>query len=150
MRKSYSEVFALVDPSKDQLEVINNHFRRYMPTSQRYRQVTLFLALCRAAGIQVLDAPRDRSTRKPVAGSKPKAPKAVAARVIRDNSDVPTSYESGNLRTQYLQALIETVRHMGSRGEVPPQDLLVRIEKLLDVSNDPGGEIAGEDAREST
>jgi hypothetical protein len=136
VRHAYSEVWASgVDPSHDQLDVINNHFRRYAPTSQRYRQVTLFLALCREAGIEVLDAPRDRSTRKPVAPSATKKVKSEKVpHVARDNIVVPAVSPPADLRTQYLQVLVDTVRHIGERGEVPPRDLLERIETLLGVA----------------
>ena len=135
LRAAYADVLAIVDPSRDQLDTIINHFRRYLPTSQRNRQVTLFLGLCREAGIPVLDAPRERSTRKPIGG-------ALARRGNKATGDkVPTTpaankvgvapVPAGDLRTQYVQSLVETVRHMGARGEIPSDELLNRIERLL-------------------
>ena len=38
-----------------------NAFEKYLPRSQHGRQVTLFLGLCREAGIPALDLPRRRS-----------------------------------------------------------------------------------------
>jgi hypothetical protein len=135
VRAAYAEVLAIVDPSRDQLDTITNHFRRYLPTSQRGRQVTLFLGLCREAGIPLLDAPRERRTRRPIVGTVPRRGEKRAGDQVPSTPRAKTVSAAiapiGDLRTQYVQSLLEAVRHIGARGEVPPTDLLDRIEKLL-------------------
>jgi hypothetical protein len=51
LRAAYADVFAFVDPSKDDTIRIRDAFRGYQPTSQQDRMVNLFLGLCSAAGI---------------------------------------------------------------------------------------------------
>ncbi|MBZ0215153.1 MAG: DUF5343 domain-containing protein [Fimbriimonadaceae bacterium] len=51
LKAAYADVFAFVDPSKDDTIRIRDAFRGYQPTSQQDRMVNLFLGLCSAAGI---------------------------------------------------------------------------------------------------
>ncbi|MGD0248110.1 MAG: DUF5343 domain-containing protein [Candidatus Limnocylindrales bacterium] len=60
VREAYSADFARLDPGQDPQPKIVSAFQRYEPRSQTERMVMLFLGLCRASGIPVLDAPRDR------------------------------------------------------------------------------------------
>jgi hypothetical protein len=61
VRDAYADDFARVDPAQDAQPRIIAAFRRYQPRSQTDRMVMLFLGLCRAAGMPVLDAPRERA-----------------------------------------------------------------------------------------
>jgi hypothetical protein len=81
LQKAYADVFKRVDPSKDSQVLIENVFRRYSPAAQRSRMVTLFLSLCREAGIPTLDTPRKRETKQPIAGSRRNRPPVQAAPV---------------------------------------------------------------------
>lgn len=60
VRDAYKEVFEEIDPGGALQDQIEEVFGRYSPTSQHSRQVTLFLGLCKEAGIQTLDPPRER------------------------------------------------------------------------------------------
>jgi hypothetical protein len=76
LRDAYAEDFNRVNPSQDPQARIVAAFRRYQPRSQTDRMVMLFLGLCRAAGIPVLDAPRERQMQgaarpRPVARREP-------------------------------------------------------------------------------
>ena len=62
IRCAYTEVFVSIDPSQDSQANIVNFFRRYTPASQRERMVTFFLGMCREAGIDTLDVPRQRTS----------------------------------------------------------------------------------------
>jgi hypothetical protein len=64
LREAYRDVFEKVDPSQDQQQVIINAFRRFEPASQHYRMATLFLGLCREAGMPILEEPRRRDVQK--------------------------------------------------------------------------------------
>ena len=70
VRKAYAEDFESVDPSVDPQQQIMNAFQRYIPRSQHSRQVTLFLGLCREAGISTLDVPRRRGMQSKVQGRR--------------------------------------------------------------------------------
>jgi hypothetical protein len=60
VREAYAADFARLDPAQDTQPRIVSAFQRYEPRSQIERMVMLFLGLCRAAGIPVLDPPRER------------------------------------------------------------------------------------------
>lgn len=60
VREAYASDFARLDPAQDPQPRIVSAFQRYEPRSQIERMVMLFLGLCRAAGIPVLDPPRER------------------------------------------------------------------------------------------
>jgi hypothetical protein len=60
VREAYATDFARLDPGQDPQPRIVSAFQRYEPRSQTERMVMLFLGLCRAAGIPVLDPPRER------------------------------------------------------------------------------------------
>ncbi|MGI8872028.1 MAG: DUF5343 domain-containing protein [Candidatus Limnocylindria bacterium] len=66
VRDAYAEDFARLDPATDPQSRIIAAFRRYQPRSQSPRMVMLFLGLSRAAGLPVLDAPRERSMQQAI------------------------------------------------------------------------------------
>ncbi|MBI2855253.1 MAG: DUF5343 domain-containing protein [Chloroflexi bacterium] len=68
VHRAYAEEFQSVDPRVDPQERIMNAFQRYIPRSQHGRQVTLFLGLCREAGIATLDVPRKRGMQSQIQG----------------------------------------------------------------------------------
>jgi len=136
VRSGYREVFKVIDPAKDTQFVIDNHFRRYSPQSQRHRMITLFLALCREAGIPTIDTPRQRKMKGGVGGSSiarrvpplkfQTGPEAV---LPPPGSDMASPQETvSSLRREYIAALIERIKHQES---IDPS-LLDRVEKLLE------------------
>jgi len=81
LNEVYADDFARVDPAKDSQATIIDAFQPYEPRSQTARMVMLFLGLCRAAGMEVLEAPRER---KMQAGHKKPAKRSPAKRVRSD------------------------------------------------------------------
>lgn len=100
VRNAYATDFERVDPAQDPQARIEAQFRRYEPRSQTTRMVMLFLGLCRAAGMAVLDSPRERqmqgaarpsrSARATPARSTPRGPTAAPARQ-EQRRDEPTA-----------------------------------------------------------
>ena len=141
VRSAYREVFQIIDPVKDSQSVIDNHFRRYQPTSQRSRMVTLFLALCREAGVATLDVPRERSSKAAPSSQRGKAsqtrPKsttdATNGQTVRSPaaSQPMTIPSMTELRRTYIAALIEQIRQPGALNQEMATELLERIERLL-------------------
>jgi hypothetical protein len=81
IREAYAADLTRVDPAQDTQATVESQFRRYQPRSQTMRMVMLFLGLCRAAGMPVLDAPRQRAMRQaPAATSRQPRPTAVPSR----------------------------------------------------------------------
>jgi hypothetical protein len=69
VRNAYEVDFARIDPAQDSQRQIIDAFRPYQPRSQTNRMVMLFLGLCREAGMEVKDAPRERPMGATVARS---------------------------------------------------------------------------------
>ncbi len=80
VRAAYASILTIVDPSADGDVAINDAFRHYEPAGQRPRMVSLFLGLCREAGI-VTGGPVER---------KPRARKEPAATVSGRRTAHPT------------------------------------------------------------
>ena len=64
VRKSYIEVFKIVDPAQDMYEQVHDAFRGFDPANQRQKMVRLFLGLCEEAGIVPPQPKRHRTSRK--------------------------------------------------------------------------------------
>lgn len=141
LRSSYQEAFRVIDPSKDSIMTIDNHFRRYEPISQRKRMVLLFLGLCNEAGIPTLDKPRERGTKRPIAGPRKAAtatgvPTRAVGAARSDDQILGTATPSVTyLRRQYIAALIERVRQTSESDTELSAELLDRIERLLQAED---------------
>jgi hypothetical protein len=61
--RSYAIIFRAVNPTEDTRVKIYNAFRTMRPQGQWDRMTTLFLGLCRAAGMDVKEAPPNRGAR---------------------------------------------------------------------------------------
>jgi Family of unknown function (DUF5343) len=61
LRGAYADIFAFVDPSKDEDTRVRDAFRSYQPIGQQPRMVRLFMNLCAAAGL-IADKPARAAT----------------------------------------------------------------------------------------
>jgi len=61
LERSYASIFRAVNPETDTRQRILNAFRTMKPRGQWDRMTTLFLGLCREAGMEVKEAPPVRS-----------------------------------------------------------------------------------------
>jgi hypothetical protein len=93
VQEAYAPDFARIDPGQDPQPKIMSAFQRYEPRSQVYRMVMLFLGLCRAAGIPVLDPPRDRQMQASVrSGPRPSVSRAQpSVRPARSRASAPST-----------------------------------------------------------
>jgi len=64
VRNAYAQIFAIVDPAENSDIEIADAFRGLQPEAQRERMITLFLGLCREAGIVSGRAPEARPRRR--------------------------------------------------------------------------------------
>ncbi|MDE2939714.1 MAG: DUF5343 domain-containing protein [Chloroflexota bacterium] len=64
VRNAYGSVFTIVDPTQDDETAVNDAFRQFTPPAQRERMVTLFLGLCREAGMAVSQTTRRRASER--------------------------------------------------------------------------------------
>jgi uncharacterized protein DUF5343 len=96
LKGTYAEVFTFVDPMKDDETRIRDAFRSYHPIGQQSRMVSLFVALCKAAGLiaekssrparaggTIAPAPRQRTIVKRIVAERfkdsPRHPSALPA-----------------------------------------------------------------------
>lgn len=68
---AYLDIIAIAPPEVSTRPQLANAFRPYSPASQHDRMITLFLALCKEAGMAVAQPAKDSSTR-PATGGVPK------------------------------------------------------------------------------
>lgn len=111
IREAYKTVFTYVDPADDDTIKLNNVFRQhYNPQAQRTRMVTLFLGLCREAGIVSgsLPEPRLRTKRPPASKEhtvrQNKVPRMVQMPEVEQTSlfQAPPSPSLAQTRAAYI------------------------------------------------
>jgi hypothetical protein len=89
IRDAYAVVLRAVDPATDDRAKVTNAFRTMKPSGQWGRMVTLFLGLCSAAGIEVVDP----VTNRPGKGTPPKergaSTRRTAPRRVIQNTTTP-------------------------------------------------------------
>jgi hypothetical protein len=116
IREAYREDFARIDPAQDPQSKIIEAFRRYQPRSQTSRMVMLFLGLCRAGGIPLLDAPRERKMQPKPTGTRARRT-AVAS---SPGEPMRASGVGGNFLDNFLSR--------GGGGSAPPSTLFAITE----------------------
>ena len=91
VRSAYGADFERIDPTQETQAKIAEAFRRYEPRSQTMRMVTLFLGLAKAAGIPVMDAPRDRGVQTARPAARPTGRPRPAAATPRARASALTT-----------------------------------------------------------
>jgi hypothetical protein len=85
LRKSYSDIFKIVDPKTSTEPIIDDAFRGFDPSRQRDRMVSLFIGLCQEAGLRegepsISEQPARSENREPIKRKDPK-PNQVGAKI---------------------------------------------------------------------
>lgn len=111
LQSAYSDVFAYVDPAKDERSRVSDAFRSNTPFGQRERMASLFLALCAYAGIidekpRAPRLPRSPGNRQPTNGRK--------ERTKPDEHRPPSVSINAREQPSFLKMLIEEVPEPGS------------------------------------
>ena len=89
IQQAYREDFQRIQPGEDDQTKIIDAFRRYKPRSQTSRMVMLFLGMCRAAGIPVRDAPRERRMAQTKLEARPRKSAAPKSNPVRSTAGDP-------------------------------------------------------------
>jgi hypothetical protein len=98
IRHAYAPVFEVVDPTVASHESVEDAFRRFTPSGQRDRMVSLFMGLLAEAGL-IAEVPRkkggprpSRATKRPTVPKAAPSPVAVEAPPVAANAPVRLSY----------------------------------------------------------
>lgn len=106
VEKAYADLFSRLDVTRDSREHIRNYFARNYSASQADKATTLFLDLCREAGIPVAEELAKETRRTPVARSAPT--KTEERSLSPPHATARGSATLGDLREAYLRRLIES------------------------------------------
>jgi hypothetical protein len=101
IRKSYEVIFRAADPTQDDRSKVLVAFKVMRPEGQWTRMVTLFLGLCKAAGMDVKDPPKDR----PAASESKKARSERKAQKAKRKTDADTTPQPLALPPAHSRAL---------------------------------------------
>ena len=149
VRRAYSDLFSVVDPSRNGREHIKNFFARNYSPATAERATALFLDLCGEAGIPTLEEKTPTATKEKRSPSKSKTTSAkVGIEETREKvmePEIPLSDDE--LRRMYIGNLINKISSpdtVGKDAEATKAEAelrraeLDRIEKLLGIT--PKGE----------
>ena len=124
LRGTYAEVFSFTDPATDPADKIRDAFRTYEPRGQQARMVTLFLGLCKAAGIvpEGQEKPRQREPRQ--------KPQVQVRRKPKPQQGAP----GGASIPQALGGLLATLPKSGQWTKAQRDDFSKTFQAVLDYS----------------
>ncbi|MEX1107870.1 MAG: DUF5343 domain-containing protein [Dongiaceae bacterium] len=92
LRTAYTDIFAFVDPGKDDEVRVRDAFRTYQPVGQQARMVTLFLGLCAAAG---LTPERSQQPKAQMSQRLSSSPPQIKRNVSKRNSSISSGHGVG-------------------------------------------------------
>jgi hypothetical protein len=140
---AYTPVFTIVNPSEATELQIFDAFRCYQPEAQRARMISLFLGLCREAGL-IPGAPNERRprTRRPLDSKRPSAG-ARPGNAVHEQSVPPLDDSRGDQAPDYqlVQALVHQLpkhgRWTAARRDRWIQALIANVDLLVDITEEP-------------
>lgn len=160
VREAYGRILQIVNPAEDSNTAIEDAFRGYDPAGQRPGMVSLFLALCREAGIMAGGAVERRPrSRKSAQGSTASNLKAFAANSstaqakssASDDPALSASDSSGSGELADYRLLVHMISQLPRHGRWTQDrrdrwiqamsanvDLLIEIEEAGARGPDPG------------
>jgi hypothetical protein len=108
LKGAYADIFSYVDPAKDSETRIRDAFRTYQPRGQQERMVSLFTALCAAAGMAAAKSPEQATSTTAGTSSRARTPlrRSVTDRVKEVHRHKPDN--AGTL-PQPLAGLLATL-----------------------------------------
>ncbi|MGB6838606.1 MAG: DUF5343 domain-containing protein [Dehalococcoidia bacterium] len=150
VRAAYAPVFTVVDPAQDNEIALHDAFRHYHPQAQRSRMVTLFLGVCREAGIIPGGPPRRKAKmRRQTEGRAAERP---PAQVVRPKSiesaeavgqPTITQTEGGpdyRLVSAVMQQLPKDGKWTKARRDKWIEAVAANVDLLIEVIEEANGE----------
>jgi len=145
IRAAYEPVFTVADPAEDDETTIHDAFRHYQPERQRGRMVTLFLGLCREAGI-ISGGPIQRRQRVR-RGTAERPPARTRPQVAREetpepSAEIPVAHSDAGIDYRLISALMQQLPKDGkwtrSRRDRWVQTMTAAVDLLIEIVNEGG------------
>jgi len=144
LRSAYAPVFTIVDPAQDDEVAVQDAFRQYEPQAQRGRMVTLFLSLCREAGLlpqgMVERAiPRQRehaATRRRTISSAPRRSGPPTPTQQEETSPAELSGPDFRLVAAVMQQLPKDGKWTRARREKWIQAVTASVDLLVEITEE--------------
>jgi len=143
LRSAYAPIFTIVDPAQDDEGAVQDAFRQYEPQAQRARMVTLFVNLCREAGL-FPEGPLERTTprqRAQVVGRRRaplSAPRRQGPSTPTQQEETPPADFSGpdyRLVAALMQQLPKDGKWTRERRDRWVQALSASVDLLVEVTD---------------
>ena len=145
IRAAYAPIFTIVDPAQDGDIALHDAFRQYEPKAQRTRMVTLFLGLCREAGIVAGGPParRARTRRTQVIKPEPiRSAEKIGRPEVKQEESAPT--DSGGADYRLLAALMQQLPKDGrwskARRDRWIQAVSASVDLLVEITEENSGD----------
>jgi len=144
VRAAYTPVFTIVDPAQDSDIALHDAFRPYEPKRQRPRMITLFLGLCREAGIVPGGPPARRARTRRTQVIKPegiRSAEKLGRPEVKQEEPAPT--DSGGADYRLLAALMQQLPKDGkwskARRDRWIQAISASVDLLVEITVEDGG-----------
>jgi len=111
LRAAYAPIFQIVDPAQDDERRIDDAFRQYEPAGQRARMVTLFMGLCREAGIAPAGESGSAARRPQPRATRPRSQQRARPRERQPNSSV--ALDDSNVDRRPLHQMVDALPSEG-------------------------------------
>lgn len=124
---AYADALAYVDPATDDEVAIRDAFRKYAPTGQQSRMVTLFMGLFTAAGVMPVRIKQTASSNGGTTTAKPRAAKPAIPprRAVTSNEQRSQDLATFGTVPPALAGLLASLPPMGQGWTKQRRDLFV-------------------------
>jgi len=132
IKGAYAEIFLVADPSKDDITAVKDAFRGFQPHGQIDRMVSLFQALCAAAGITpIKQAPAQQGSaprlwRRPIVPQPAKRPPQPVPPTVQ-----PPSPQSQHSLPPALAGLLQSLPIASSGWTATERDKFLTAFKVI-------------------
>lgn len=138
VRNAYLPIFNILDPVKASDTQIGDAFRRYEPSNQRAKMISLFRGLCGVAGITE-DKPKQRSGgRKPTAQRAKGATQGVSSSST-STTEPPPPPEDGVVDLRVITAVVQRLPRVPKWTSEQRSRWLQAMTSALDLTFDVEG-----------